>query len=84
MEKPTRPTARAILTLAGVLAFIGPPAAAQEPAAGDLATAAQNPTANMIRLPLQNNTLCGVGPNDYTANVLNASRSFRQPSATGT
>lgn len=37
----------------------------------DLAAAAQNPVANMISLPLQNNTLFGVGPNDDTANVLN-------------
>jgi hypothetical protein len=40
--------------------------------AGDLAKAAQNPVANMISLPLQNNTYFGIGPDDdKTANVLN-------------
>ncbi len=36
-----------------------------------LAQAAQNPVADMISLPLQNNTLFGVGANGDTANVLN-------------
>lgn len=36
-----------------------------------LAEAAQNPVANMISLPLQNNTSFGVGPGDDTQNVLN-------------
>jgi len=39
--------------------------------AEDLAKAAQNPVAAMISLPLQNNTLFDVGPNNDTANVLN-------------
>jgi hypothetical protein len=38
---------------------------------GDLAKAAQNPVADLIRVPLQNNTLYGLGPDDDTANVLN-------------
>lgn len=46
-------------------------AKAQDRSASDLAAAAQNPVANLISLPLQNNTLFGVGPNDGTANVLN-------------
>jgi len=37
----------------------------------DLAKAAQNPVANLISLPLQNNTNTGVGPNDETQNILN-------------
>ncbi len=40
-------------------------------AEGELATAAQNPVANLISLPLQNNTFFGVGADDDTANVLN-------------
>jgi hypothetical protein len=45
------------------------PATASEP--DDLAKAAQNPVANMISLPLQNNTLFDVGPGEATVNVLN-------------
>ena len=37
----------------------------------ELAKAAQNPIANMISLPLQNNTNFGVGPGDDTQNILN-------------
>ena len=37
----------------------------------ELAQAAQNPVANMISLPLQNNTSFGIGPDDDTQNVLN-------------
>jgi hypothetical protein len=37
----------------------------------DLAQAAQNPIADMISLPLQNNTNFGVGPDDDVQNVLN-------------
>jgi hypothetical protein len=45
-----------------------------KPAADDtegLAKAAQNPIANLISFPLQNNTGFGVGPFDRTQNVLN-------------
>jgi hypothetical protein len=42
---------------------------AQEQA--DLAKASQNPVADMISLPFQNNTFFGVGPDDDVANVLN-------------
>ena len=48
---------------------VGSMAAAQD--GGDLAKAAQNPVAAMISVPLQNNTLFGVGPHGDTANVLN-------------
>ena len=44
-------------------------AVAQDEAA--LAKAAQNPIANMISLPFQNNTSFGLGPYDRTQNVLN-------------
>ena len=37
----------------------------------ELAKAAQNPIANMISLPLQNNTNTGIGPDDETQNILN-------------
>jgi hypothetical protein len=37
----------------------------------DLAKAAQNPVANMISLPLQNNVNTGIGPGDETQNILN-------------
>jgi hypothetical protein len=37
----------------------------------DLAKKAQNPIANMISLPLQNNTSFNIGPYDRTQNVLN-------------
>ena len=37
----------------------------------ELAKKAQNPIANMISVPFQNNTSYGIGPDDRTANVLN-------------
>jgi len=37
----------------------------------ELAKAAQNPIANMISLPLQNNINTGMGPDDETQNILN-------------
>lgn len=37
----------------------------------DLRAAAQNPVADMISLPFQNNTIFGVGPNDKVVNALN-------------
>lgn len=46
------------------------PVVAQE-ADQDLAKAAQNPVADMISLPFQNNTNFGLGPDDRTQNVLN-------------
>ncbi len=47
------------------------PGAAQQPDAADLAKQTQNPIANLISLPLKNNTSFGLGPNDRTQNVLN-------------
>jgi hypothetical protein len=37
----------------------------------ELAKAAQNPVANMISVPLQNNINTGIGPDDKTQNILN-------------
>jgi hypothetical protein len=37
----------------------------------DLAKQAQNPVADMISLPFQNNTNLGIGPDDETQNILN-------------
>jgi len=37
----------------------------------ELAKAAQNPVADLISLPLQNNTNFGIGPDDKTQNILN-------------
>lgn len=39
--------------------------------AGELAKASQNPVADLISLPFQNNTNFNVGPNDKTQNILN-------------
>ncbi|HSM82629.1 MAG TPA: hypothetical protein VLS96_13135 [Nodosilinea sp.] len=38
---------------------------------GNLAAAAQNPIANLISVPFQNNTNFGVGPDNRTQNILN-------------
>lgn len=43
----------------------------EEAANKELAKKAQNPIANMISIPFQNNTSYGIGPDDRTANVLN-------------
>ena len=37
----------------------------------DLAQAAQNPVADLISLPFQNNTNFGIGKDDETQNILN-------------
>ena len=49
------------------------PARADEPTSSDeeLAKKAQNPIANLISLPFQNNTSFDIGPHDRTQNVLN-------------
>jgi hypothetical protein len=44
---------------------------AQEQSQEDLAKQAQNPIANMISLPLQNNTNFNIGPDDQIQNILN-------------
>ncbi len=68
MKNSTRST---VPMLATILAFLaGRPTLAEESTA-ELAKAAQNPLANMISVPFQNNTNFGIGPNDRTQNVLN-------------
>ena len=47
------------------------PLSAQERDAAALAKAAQNPIADMISLPFQNNTNVDVGPLEKTQDVLN-------------
>ncbi len=49
----------------------------------DLAKAAQNPIANMISVPFQNNTNFGLGPEDRTQNVLNFQPVFPIPLGCG-
>ncbi len=44
---------------------------AEGPSHNELAKAAQNPIANMISVPLQNNINTGIGPDDETQNILN-------------
>ncbi len=44
---------------------------AQQKSAEELAKLAQNPLANMMSFPFQNNTTFGIGPFNRTANVLN-------------
>jgi hypothetical protein len=50
---------------------IAAPLKAAEQSPEELAKAAQNPIANMISLPFQNNTNFNVGPTNSTQNVLN-------------
>ncbi|MCZ6617252.1 MAG: neuromedin U [Gammaproteobacteria bacterium] len=53
------------------LIFAAAPGYAQEQSNSDLAKKAQNPIANLISLPFQNNTNFGIGPLDETQNILN-------------
>ena len=60
----------AALTILSVPAF-SHAVRAEEKSTQDLAKAAQNPIADLISLPLQNNINFGVGPGDDVQNVLN-------------
>jgi hypothetical protein len=62
-----------VSSIAILLIAISPVASiSQEASKADLAKQAQNPIANMISLPLQNNTNFGIGPDgDEVQNVLN-------------
>jgi len=52
-------------------ALLIPGIALAEQSTEELAKAAQNPIANMISLPFQNNTNLNIGPNDATQNIMN-------------
>ncbi len=57
------------MCLTGGSLILSSPLMAQD--SGDLAKQAQNPIANLISLPLQNNTNFNVGPKQRTQNILN-------------
>jgi len=64
--------ARRLLVAAVLAAALAAPAAAQQqPSAAELAKLAQNPIANLISIPFQNDTNFNYGPRDGTQNVLN-------------
>ena len=58
-----------VCLLLSSMILLSQPVSAEEKA--DLAKAAQNPVADMISLPFQNNTNFGIGPDDDVQNVLN-------------
>ena len=58
-----------VLTLLFIVSWTAIPIMADDKA--DLAKKSQNPIANMISLPFQNNTTFGVGPAEGTVNTLN-------------
>ncbi len=61
-----------LLTAIALMTITANPAHAQEAQDDEeLARQTQNPVANLISLPGQNNTNFGLGPNDRTQNVLN-------------
>jgi len=62
---------RTIAVIVMALSFSICSAYAEGPSKADLAKAAQNPIANMISLPLQNNINTGIGPDNETQNILN-------------
>lgn len=67
------PDALSTLSPTPAIAQTPPADTAPEEAAptGDLAAASQNPIANLISVPFQNNTNFGVGPDNRTQNILN-------------
>ena len=64
---------RIFVILSILVPFIASASYSQEASSADLAKQAQNPIANLISLPLQNNTNFGIGPEDETQNILNNS-----------
>jgi len=60
-----------ILSIALPCLLIGTHAVTYAQSNAELAKAAQNPIANMISLPLQNNTNIGIGLDDENQNILN-------------
>jgi hypothetical protein len=71
MKKPIRFFSFLSVCLVIAFAMVAHKAWAEDNNAQDLAKAAQNPVADMISLPLQNNTNFGVGPGDDVQNILN-------------
>ena len=61
----------ATLVVSLTAALLATPASAQQSDAAALAKAVQNPIADMISLPLQNNVNFDVGPQKKTQNILN-------------
>ena len=73
--------------LSSALAFVAVlalPALARAQDKADLAKQSQNPVADLISLPFQNNTFFGIGPDDKTANVLNIQPVTRSSSGRST
>ena len=70
-QRVVRSRLAATLTICLPTALLGTFVSAQESDAVALAKAAQNPIADMISLPLQNNTNFGFGPLEKTQDVLN-------------
>ena len=62
---------RIFVILSILVPFMASASYSQEASSADLAKQAQNPIANLISLPLQNNTNFGIGPEDETQNILN-------------
>ncbi len=60
-----------ILSILFLFYVFSPVAFSKAADSADLAKAAQNPVADMISLPFQNNTNFGIGPGDETQNILN-------------
>jgi len=50
--------------------FAADPSLGQEQSQEELAKQAQNPIANLVSVPFQNNTNFGIGPDDETQNVV--------------
>jgi len=69
-EGPVRKKKLTLFALFTVVALITMPVWAEQ-SHEELAKAAQNPIANMISLPFQNNTNFNVGPENGTQNILN-------------
>jgi hypothetical protein len=64
-------TMKHILVIGIISLLICNSAIAAEQSTQDLAKASQNPIANLISLPFQNNTNFGIGPDDDVQNILN-------------
>jgi hypothetical protein len=71
MTQMKNPKMLLMTVLVAALVLIAFTAWADEQSAEELAKAAQNPIANMISVPFQNNTNFNVGPGNKTQNILN-------------